>query len=164
MLFVVGLAIATVQLTSVRTDIGDFFFSGTDDDPAYRIGQVQSDELARRYLISIAHPGIAAATVLDFMTSLQQTLAESDQVRRVWTEPFSQADVLQLLHFYAPHQLQLLSLQPGHAVSRLFSPAGMTVQAEAIKSALLGPDPSLVKSLLADDPNQHLANCLCGLG
>ena len=152
LLFAVGLAIATVQLTSIRTDIGDFFFSGTVDDPAYRIGQVQSEELARRYLISIAHPGIAETTVLGFMTTLQQTLAESDQVRRVWTEPFSQADVLQLLQFYAPHQLQLLSLQPGHEVSRLLSPAGMTAQAEAIKAALLGPDPSLVKSLLADDP------------
>ena len=152
LLLVAGLAIATIQLTSVRTDISDFFFSGTADDPAYRIGQIQSEELARRYLISIAHPGVAAATVRAFMTTLQQTLAESGQVRRVWTEPFSQADIRQLLHFYAPHQLQLLSLQPVHAVSRLLSPAGMALQADAIKAALLGPDLSLVKSLLADDP------------
>jgi len=152
LLLAAGLATATIQLTSIRTDIGDFFFSGTANDPAYRIGQIQSNELARRYLISIAHPGIAETTVRTFMTTLQQTLAESEQVRRVWTEPFSQADVLQLLHFYAPHQLQLLSLQPGHAVSRLLSPAGMKSQADGIKAALLGPDPSLVKSLLADDP------------
>jgi predicted exporter len=152
LLLVVGLAIATIQLTSVRTDISDFFFSGTADDPAYRIGQIQSEELARRYLISIAHPGIATTTVREFMTTLQQTLAEAGQVRRVWTEPFSPADVLQLLHFYAPHQLQLLSLQPEHAVSQLLSPAGMKSQADTIKAALLGPDPSLVKSLLAEDP------------
>jgi predicted exporter len=152
LLLTVGLATAAMQLTSIRTDIGDFFFSGTADDPGYRIGQLQSDELARRYLISIAHPGIDATTVRAFMATLQQTLAESKQVRRVWTEPFSQSDVLKLLRFYAPHQLQLLSLQPEHEVSRLLSPAGMSSQAAAIKAALLGPDPSLVKSLLADDP------------
>ena len=152
LLLAAGLAAATIQLTSIRTDIGDFFFSGTADDPGYRIGQTQSRELARRYLISIAHPGIDETTVQAFMTTLQQTLAASEQVRRVWTEPFSQADVLQLLRFYAPHQLQLLSLQPEHAVSRLLSPAGMASQADAIKAALLGPDPSLVKSLLIDDP------------
>jgi len=134
LLLAAGLATATIQLTSIRTDIGDFFFSGTANDPGYRIGQIQSNELARRYLISIAHPGIAETTVRAFMTTLQQTLAESEQVRRVWTEPFSQADVLQLLHFYAPHQLQLLSLQPGHAVNRLLSPAGMKSQADAIKA------------------------------
>lgn len=152
LLLAVGLATATMQLINIRTDIGDFFFSGTADDPGYRIGQIQTEELARRYLISIAHPGIEETTVREFMTALQQTLAESEQVRRVWTEPFTQADVLQLLRFYAPHQLQLLSLQPEHAVSRLLSPEGMAAQASAIKAALLGPDPSLVKSLLADDP------------
>ncbi|MEN8204910.1 MAG: MMPL family transporter, partial [Pseudomonadota bacterium] len=152
LLLAVGLATAAIQLTSIRTDIGDFFFSGAADDPGFRIGQTQSRELARRYLISIAHPGIDDTTVREFMTTLQQTLAESEQVRRVWTEPFSQADLLQLLRFYAPHQLQLLSLQPEHEVSRLLSPTGMASQADTIKAALLGPDPSLVKSLLADDP------------
>ena len=58
LLLAAGLAAATIQLTSIRTDIGDFFFSGTADDPGYRIGQTQSRELARRYLISSAFPGI----------------------------------------------------------------------------------------------------------
>jgi len=152
LLLAAGITIATMQLTNIRTNIGDFFFSSTADDPGYRIGQIQSQKLARRYIISIAHPDINKTTVLEFMTTLQQTLAESEQVRRVWSEPFSQADVLQLLLFYAPHQLQLLSLQPEHEVSRLLSPAGMASQADTIKAALLGPNPSLVKSLLADDP------------
>ena len=152
LVFAVGLATAAMQLTTLRTDIGDFFFPGTANDPGYRIGQLQSRELARRYLISIAHPGIDETTVREFMTTLQQALAASEQVRRVWTEPFSQADARQLLHLYAPHQLQLLSLQPEHVVSQLLSPAGMASQAGAIKAALLGPDAPLVKSLLADDP------------
>ena len=152
LLLTVGLATAAIQLSNIHTDIGDFFFSADHDNPANRIGQLQSDQLARRYLISVAHPGVNDSSAREFMTALQQTLAESEQVRRVWTEPFSQADVRQLLRFYAPHQLQLLSLQPEHAVSRLLSPAGMASQAAAIKAALLGPDPSLVKSLLADDP------------
>lgn len=152
LLLTAGLATATLQLTEIRTDIGDFFFTGEHDDPAALAGQLQSDELARRYLISIAHPGIDNTTAREFMAALQQALATSEQVRRVWTEPFSQADVLQLLHFYAPYQRQLLSLHPGHAVRRLLSPEGMASQAGIIKRTLLGPEPSLVKSLLADDP------------
>jgi predicted exporter len=152
LLFAAGLATAAMQLTTIRTDIGDFFFPGTADDPGYRIGQIQTEELARRYLISIAHPGIEETTVREFMTALQQTLAKSEKVRRVWTEPFSQTDILQLLRFYGPHQLQLQSLQPEHEVTRLLSPAGMASQADMIKAALLGPDPSRVKSLLTDDP------------
>jgi predicted exporter len=152
LLLAAGIAIATVQLTNIRTNIGDFFFSGTADDSGYRIGQIQSQKLARRYLISIAHPDINETTVREFTTTLKQTLAESEQIRRVWAEPFSQTDILQLLLFYAPHQLQLLSLQPEHEVSRLLSPTGMASQADTIKAALLGPDPSLVKSLLVDDP------------
>ena len=152
LLMAVGLAAAAIQLTTIRTDIGDFFFSGSADNPGYRIGQLQSKQLARRYLISIAHPGADRNTVQEFITALQQALAESGQVRRVWTEPFSQADILQLLHFYAPHQLQLQSLRPEHEIPRLLSQEGMASQAAIIKAALLGPDPSLAKSLLPDDP------------
>jgi predicted exporter len=152
LLVTVGLAMTVMQLTNIRTDIGDFFFSGDANDTGLLAGQLQSDELARRYLISIAHPGIDSTTVREFVDALQQALAESEQVRRVWTDPFSQTDILQLLRFYAPHQLHLLSLQPDHAASRLLSPEGMATQADSIRKALLGPDPSLVKSLLADDP------------
>jgi predicted exporter len=152
LLVTAGLAMAVMQLTNIRTDISDFFFSGDATDTGLLTGQLQSDELARRYLISIAHPGIDSTTVREFVDALQQALAESEQVRRVWTDPFSQTDILQLLRFYAPHQLHLLSLQPDHEVSRLLSPEGMATQADSIRKALLGPDPSLVKSLLADDP------------
>ena len=152
LLTAVGLAAAAIQLTTIRTDIGDFFFSGSADNPGYRIGQLQSNQLARRYLISIAHPGADKTTVREFITALQKALAESEQVRRVWTEPFSQTDILQLLHFYAPHQLQLQSLRPEYEIPRLLSQEGMASQAAMIKAALLGPDPSLAKSLLLDDP------------
>ena len=110
LLVTIGLAMAVMQLTNIRTDIGDFFFSGDANDTGLLAGQLQSDELARRYLISIAHPGIDSTTVREFVAALQQALAESEQVRRVWTDPFSQTDILQLLRFYAPHQLHLLSL------------------------------------------------------
>jgi predicted exporter len=152
LLTVAGLAAAAIHLTTIRTDIGDFFFSSAADNPGYRIGQRQSKQLARRYLISIAHPGTDKTTVQEFLTALQRALAESGQVRRVWTEPFSQTDIRQLLHLYAPHQLQLQSLRPEQEISRLLSQEGMASQANIIKAALLGPDPSLAKSLLQDDP------------
>jgi predicted exporter len=152
LLLTIGLATAAMQLTNIRTDIGDFFFSGDADDPGFLVGQLQSDELARRYLISVAHPGIDSTTTREFVAALQQALAESELVRRVWTEPFSRTDVLKLLRFYAPHQLHLLSLQPDREVNQLLSPEGMASQADTIRKALLGPDPSLIKSLLADDP------------
>jgi predicted exporter len=152
LLLTAALAAAAMQLVQIRTDIGDFFFSGDRDDPGFLVGQLQADALARHYLISIAHPGINSATTREFVTALQQALMESEQVARVWTEPFSQTQVLQLLRFYAPHPQQRLSLYPEREVSRLFSAEGMASQADMIRNALLGPDPSLVKSLLADDP------------
>ena len=152
LLFAAALVMATLQLTTVQTDIGDFFFSADRDDPGYRVGQLQSDELARRYLISVAHPDTDNGTAAEFVAALQRAQAESEQVQRVWTEPFSQAEVEQLLRFYAPYQLQLLSLYPEHEIGRLLSAEGMASQAGIIKRTLLGPDPSLLKLLLADDP------------
>ena len=74
------------------------------------------------------------------------------EVLRVWSEPFSQTDIKQTLRFYAPHQRQLMSLQPQPAIEQLFSDEGLSTQAALIKQAVLGPDPTLVKTLLGDDP------------
>ncbi|MEA3412391.1 MAG: MMPL family transporter [Pseudomonadota bacterium] len=152
LLLTVVLATAATQLTTIRTDIGDFFFAGKPDDPGNLAARLQSDELAQRYLISIAHPNVDGTTAREYVTALQLALSESGQVRRVWSKPFSQTDVRQLLRFYAPHQQHLMSLQPARDVERLLSPEGMAAQADTIREALLGPDPSLAKSLLANDP------------
>ncbi|MCP4409481.1 MAG: MMPL family transporter [Gammaproteobacteria bacterium] len=152
LVFALVLAAAAFQLATIRTDIGDFFFSGDADNPGFRIGRIQTEELARRYLISVGHTGIDELTRREFVVALQQTLTESKQVRRIWTEPFTHRDIQHLLQFYAPYQLLLLSLQPEREVSGLLSPQGMASQAAMIREALLGPGPSLVKSLLVDDP------------
>lgn len=149
------LVAAATQLTIVRTDISDFFFSaGTpgSGDSGFRLGQMQTGELARRYLISVAHPGVDDVTVREFMTTLQRALSDSTQVQRVWSEPFSHSDIQQLVQLYAPYQLQLLSLHPEQDINQLFSPETMAAQADRIKEALLGPEPALTKSLLAEDP------------
>lgn len=152
LLLAASLAATAVQLTRVRTDIGDFFFSRDEQDPGLRLGRLQSDELARRYLISIDHPSVDAATTDHFISTLQQTLSDSARVARVWTEPFSQRDIQQLLQLYAPFQRQLLSLNPADQAGILTSDENMAVQAGVIKEALLGPDPTRIKALLAADP------------
>jgi len=152
LLLTVGLAASAILLTSVRTDIGDFFYSGDSKDPAFRMTLQQSDELDRRYLISVGHKGVDVATARRFMGALKRRLVQSKRVRRVWTEPFSHTDVRQLLRFYAPHQRHLYSLEPEREVGQLFDLESMATQANMIREALLGPDPSLTKSLLPDDP------------
>ena len=60
LLFTLCAGTAAIIETELGTNIGDFFFSGDRDDRAALAGQLQSEELARRYLISVAHPGIKA--------------------------------------------------------------------------------------------------------
>lgn len=155
LLLAVLLVAAATQLTTVRTNISDFFFSAGPQgsgDSGIRLGQMQTGELARRYLISVAHPGVDDLTVRAFMTTLQRALSDSTQVQRVWSEPFSRSDIQQLLQFYAPYQRQLMSLNPEQDISQLFSPETMSTQADHTKEALLGPEAALAKSLLAEDP------------
>ncbi|MCG6868197.1 MAG: MMPL family transporter [Gammaproteobacteria bacterium] len=136
----------------MRTDIGDFFYPGGSEDPGYLVTLQQSDELERRYLVSIGHPDVDVAASRKFLEELQNSLAQSGLVQHIWTEPLGQADVRQLLRFYAPHQQHLYSLEPEREITRLLDPEGMALQATMIREALLGPDPSLAKSLLRDDP------------
>ena len=151
LLFAAIAAVTAIYSTTVRTDIKDFFFTETLDRDV-RIGQIQTEEIARRYLISVSHANVDKITALDFVTTLRLWLSESPDVTRAWTTPFSYQEVQQLLRTYSPHQLQLLFLQPEDQVQQLLDYSSLTKQAARIREALLGTDSALVKSLLADDP------------
>lgn len=149
------LSFMALHSIELRTDIGDFFFtadSAAQSDRGLLAGRLQSDQLARRYLLSVGHAGVDSGTAERFVSAFQAELRQLPEVLRVWSEPFSQTDIKQTLRFYALHQRQLMSLQPQPAVARLFSDEGLSAQARLIKQAVLGPDPSLVKTLLAEDP------------
>ncbi|HIN92443.1 MAG TPA: hypothetical protein EYM99_06425 [Alphaproteobacteria bacterium] len=151
----ISLAILSFELITVRTNIGDFIFSNdanNDGESDFRIAQLKSDELERRYLISIEHQNITPSASQAFLSAFKQSLAEMSHVRRVWDDLLSQSDIEKLLEFYSHHQIPLLSLEPEDELNRLLSRNGMNIQAELIKESLLGPDPSLVKPLLIHDP------------
>ena len=147
-----GLVALAVTTTRVRTDITDFFFRGDDADSAFLVGQLQSDELARRYLLGFAHPGLDATARLDFLADLRRRLAADPAVAQVGSGRPDLAQLRRLLRVYAPHHVHLYSLQPEQDFDALFDQAGLDARAAQVRAALLGPDPALAKSLLRDDP------------
>jgi len=155
------LALGQVQL---RTDIRDFFYPGEAGDAEFLVGQLQSDALSRRYLVSIDHPGRTAGQAASFIDALQSRLKSLDEVRSLRLNRLSEADLKQLLTFYRPQAVHLYALEPDKAFDRLISPAGLETQARQVKEALLGPDPMLVKSLLAKDPMLLTLNLFRQLG
>jgi predicted exporter len=152
MLVVAGLVALVLWQVQIRTDIRDFFFPGDAADAEFLAGQLQSDALSRRYLVSIDHPGLDAAGAAPFIDELQRRLRALTEVRSLRLNRFGEDDLKRMLAFYRPHAVQLFSLDPQRDYARLFSQAGLEAQAGAVREALLGPDPMLVKSILAKDP------------
>jgi predicted exporter len=157
----VATALWQVQL---RTDIRDFFFPGDAADAEFLVGQLQSDALSRRYLLSIDHPGMDSSQAAPFIDALRQRLGALEEVSALRMNRFSEADLKQLLRFYQPHAVHLYSLEPQEDFDRLVSPPGLEAQARQVREALLGPDPMLVKSLLAKDPMLLTLNLFQQLG
>ncbi|HHO69448.1 MAG TPA: hypothetical protein ENK12_10485, partial [Gammaproteobacteria bacterium] len=133
-----GLVALAVTTTRVRTDITDFFFRGDDADSAFLVGQLQSDELARRYLLGFAHPGLDATARLDFLADLRRRLAADPAVAQVGSGRPDLAQLRRLLRVYAPHHVHLYSLQPEQDFDALFDQAGLDARAAQVRAALLG--------------------------
>jgi predicted exporter len=151
-LITVILVIAALRLTQVRTDINDFLFAGEETDSALLVGQIQSEKLSRRYLISLTHSGVDSQKVFDFILAFQQELAANPAVARVWSGEAADESVDALIELYLPHRIHLFSLLPDDAFAALFTPKSLAEQAVKIKQTLLGPDPMLANSLIAQDP------------
>ncbi len=165
--FIVATAILVALVfwkTEVHTNIGDFFFPGTDTDAGFLAGQLQSDEFSRRYLMSVNHPGIADTTATEFISQLFRELDKLDSVNRVWFAQLDDADVERLLASYRRHQIHLFSLAPEQEIPALITPTGLASQARIVKDALLGPDPMRVKSILEHDPMLLTFNWLKAIG
>lgn len=152
LLFSVLLVIAAIRLPDIHTDINDFLFAGGDEDFASLAGRLQSEELSRRYLISLLHAQVDDQTRFDFLLDFQQALESDPAVARVWTNQTSDETLRALLDVYLSHRIQLFSLNPEEAFPHLFTQPGLDAQASKIKQALLGPDPILVNSLIIQDP------------
>ena len=159
-----GLALLAITTTRIHTDITDFFFHGDDADSAFLVNQLQSDELARRYLVGFSYPDLDEEAGFDFLTAVRQRLEADPDVQRVNSGRPSEAALRQLIQVYAPHHVQLFSLQPEQDFPTLFSTQGLDAQALRVREALLGPDPQLAKSLLHEDPMLLTLNWLQKLG
>ncbi len=159
-----GLVVLALWAVQLRTDIRDFFFPGDTADAEFLVGQLQSDALSRRYLISIDHRGMDAGLAAPFVATLQRRLKALADVRNLRVNRFDEDDLKQLLAFYQPQAVHLFSLEPERGFERLVSPAGLETQARQVKELLLGPDPTLAKSVLAKDPMLLTLNLFKQLG
>lgn len=159
-----GLAALALWQVQLRTDIRDFFFPGEAADAEFLAGQLQSDTLSRSYLVSVDHPGQDVSRAAPFIETLQQRLRALEEVRSLRLNRFDEAGLKQLLAFYRPQAIHLYSLEPEKAFDELVRPAGLEAQARQVREALLGPDPVLVKSLLAKDPMLLTLNLFKQLG
>ena len=145
------LVILIITTLDVRSNINDFFFTSDNPDSAFLIQQLQSDELQRRIVLSIGHPGINREKVFDFMEQFQSSLKNLKGIEKVWSGQLDEAQIRQLLSLYSKHKIHLYSRHP-EDIPLLFSPDHLQARAEKIKAALYGPDPSLVKNLIREDP------------
>lgn len=142
----------TILVTDIRTNIGDFFFSAQDKDAGFLIGQFQSEELSRRYLVGLAHEKVDKKDVVNFIRTFKNQLNTLPAVTRAWSAQDGRSDFAELIRFYQPHAVHLYSLTPKSDFKGLFSQAGMDARAEMIKEGLFGPDPERIKSLIENDP------------
>ena len=146
------LVVAAISTATIRTDINDFFFAGEDADSSLLVGQLQSAELSRRYLISLAHPDIDEQGLFDFMVEFRQAIEAVPAVSRVWSGQTADETLRSLIEVYMPHRIHLYSLAPEKAFSGLFEEEALNARAATIKQVLLGPDPALAKALISRDP------------
>lgn len=152
----VGLFLATILLAvfrlDIRTDISDFFFSGDDQDAAFIINQFSADNLQRRTILSVAHPGIDATEAQAFIESFRRSLQAIPQVERVWSSALNEESIEQLLDIYVRQKVHLRSLNPEKEIPVIFEATPLQQRVAGIKSALIGPAPRRVKALIQQDP------------
>ncbi len=149
MLVLMGIA---VWQADIRTDIGDFFFAKGANDSGFLAGQLQSEQLARQYLLYFSAIEDDAKVEPALGEQLHRAISSLAGVRRVWRADAADYELESLLAFYAEHAVGLYSLRPQQAFESLTDDKGLDRQAQSIKEALLGPDPALIKTLLQRDP------------
>ena len=145
----IGLLITKVD---IRTDITDFFFAGNNADSAFLVNQLNSDNLQRQIVLSIAHPKLDADLVVDFMDQFRAKLAQFEDTERVWSQALDEDQLKQLIDLYSTYKINLFSTDPKREISALFETDNLKQRLQQIKSLLLGPDPELAKKYLKSDP------------
>lgn len=153
------LAVIAVWQANIKTDISAFFMAGDSPEVALIAGNMQTGELSRRYLVSIAdtHSDERPDEIAE---TFRQRLSGIDGIKRVWEEGLSEAEIEHLIAFYLPYRYRLFSLNPDADVPAIFAPDALAARAGAIREALLGPQGQWVKRILADDPLFVISNWL----
>ena len=135
----------------VKTDISAFFVSGQSSQMKLLAGQMQTGEISRRYLVSIAQDKDGEQTQ-EFINTLQSDWSQVKGVSRVWGEDIGEDEIHELIAFYLPYRYHLFSLEPEKDMPYAFSEAGMTERAKAIKQGLLSLQGSWVSDIISQDP------------
>ena len=114
-------------------------------------GQMQTGEISRRYLVSIAQ-GKDDEQAQAFINTLQSDWSQIKGISRVWGEEIGEDAMHDLIAFYLPYRYHLFSLEPEKDMPYAFSEAGMVERAKAIKQGLLSLQASWVGEIINQDP------------
>jgi len=135
----------------IKTDISAFFMSGGSAETNRIAGNMQTGELSRRYILSIAQPDQARGAP-EITEQLRQALSALPGIHRVWGSGMSEKEVDALIAFYLPYRYQLFSLNPEASITPLFSDNALHNRAASIRQALLSPQGQTVKQIIQTDP------------
>lgn len=145
------LLIAAFSQLNIKTDISAFFISGESSQMKLLASQMQTGEISRRYLMSIAQEK-QGEQPLEFIDELTDELLKIDGVTRVWGQGMSDDDMHALIAFYLPYRYHLYGLQSEKDMKEAFSKSSMKARALAIKQGLLGPQSAWLREIIRSDP------------
>ena len=146
---IIGLIITKVN---IRMDITDFFFQGDKPDSAFFMNQLNSDNLQRRTILSVAHKAVDVQIVDDFIKEFESVLTSLSNVQRVWMSGVDEQQSRQLLNLYSKYNIALFSLKPEEQFATLFETENLNKRAQRTRETLLGPESILIKPLIKTDP------------
>lgn len=138
----------TVWQARIESDLNAFFTATTEQDSKLLSQLLQSGELSRRYLLVVDAQNNSNLT--PFAANLVQQLAKLEQVEQVWATNEPPRAWLDALSSYAPYHARMFSLNPEQET--LFNAQALEKRAAFLKSALLSPQASFIKTIAKQDP------------
>ena len=153
----VGVLIAAVWTTTIKTDISTFVVSGDNTEEVLLANEMQSGALSRRIILLLTAQDDKTVTP-GLVNDLIRGLTEISGVIDVWRPEQSRVTEDSIRSVYARYGANLYSLYPETEVPRLLSSEGLEERARILKSALLSPQGSQIKNIAQIDPMLLVVN------
>ncbi len=145
------LALCTFFSVQFKTDLSAFIIAGDNAEEVLLASEMQSGSLSRRYLLSVVNDEkktIPASLVHNFQNQLRQI----DGVINVMIPGQQSVMLIAMQRLYAKYAGNMYSLNGSQDLEILFSAEGLQKRAALLKSLILSPQASMVKSVALQDP------------